>query len=83
MGRRGERRAAWFTGKTTMSRHGCWPWRGVVMDASVSAVEALNHGASWWKTSRMVHRQDDDEPARMQAVARYGGAEVTPPAEAK
>ena len=28
MGRRGGRRAAWFTGKT-MSRHGCRSWRGV------------------------------------------------------
>ena len=28
------------------------------MEASVSAEKALNHGASWWTTSRMVHRQD-------------------------
>ena len=34
-------------------------------------------GASWWKTSRMVHRQDD-EPAWMQVVARSGGTEVAP-----
>ena len=69
------RGAEWWNGGDTTGR-------GKVMDASVSAVKALNHGASRWTTSHMIHRQDV-KPARMQAVARSGGTEVTPPAVAK
>jgi len=75
---------------------GAWTWccgakwrhrggttdRGEGMNAPVSAVKALNHGASRWTTSHKIHRQDV-KPARMQAVARSGGTEVTPPAVAK
>ena len=69
------RGAEWWNGGDTTGR-------GKVMDASVSAVEALNYGASRWTTSHMIHRQDV-KPARMHAAARSGGTEVALPAVAK